>query len=445
MMTIDVRDITPQLAGIVGAENCSTEGLGAFAFDGLAPVWRVSPGSAEEVAAILRVAEAEKLAVLPRGSGSKQALGAKPLAADIVLDTCRFNRVVDYDAPNLTVTVQAGVTLGELKSVLATQGNFLPLDAPLAASTIGGVIATNSSGPKRLLYGSARDLTLGISAVLPRGGCVRFGGKVMKNVAGYDMTKLLIGSFGTLGVITEVTLRLLPLPEMASTLVATFSSLDKAADLVTEILASQLNPSAVELINAAAWRNTGAGSGGYYLAIGLEGFHEAVTRQVRDLTALGKKQGAEGIDTWEGEEQERLWSSIRDFGGLPPFKSAECVGLRIGVPISKVHDLFCLAEKRAGESGLECAIAAHAGSGVLNAFFVNPAFGAYVPLQLIRELRSAAEKAGGHLVVEYGPWGVKEQAGVWGEPRPEWELMSKLKAKIDPNGVLNPGRFVGGI
>lgn len=445
MMTIDVRDVSRQLGDIVGAGNCSSEGLGSFALDGLTPRWRVSPGSAQEIASILDLAQSEKLAVLPRGSGTKFALGAKPSAADILLDTCRLDRIVDYDAPNLTVTVQAGVTLGELQHVLAAQGNFLPLDAPLNASTIGGVIATNSSGPKRLLYGSARDVTLGISAVLTQGGVVNFGGKVMKNVAGYDMTKLLIGSFGTLGVTTQVTFRLLPLPETARVLVAGFSTMDQAASILTGVLASQLSPSAIELFNAAAWRNIGGGTGRYYIAIGLEGFHEAVDRQVRDLIALGSRQGAEGIEILEGQEQERLWSCIRDFGGSPPFKSAECVGLRIGMPISKLPDLFRLSEERADELGLECAIGAHAGTGVLKTFFINPAIGAYVPIQIILELRSAAEIAGGHLVVEYGPWGVKEQAGVWGGPRPEWELMRQLKAKFDPNDVLNPGRFVGGI
>ena len=244
---------------------------------------------------------------------------------EVVMSTNRLHRVVDYEVPNLTVTVQAGVTVGELQRTLAAGGSRLPLDPPFAASTLGGVVAANQSGPKRLAYGSARDLVLGLRVVLPEGDTVRFGGKVMKNIAGFDMSKLFVGSWGTLGIITEITLRVLPRPESEKTLLAAFSSLDDASRATGEILASQLLPPAIELVNPSAWdRVAGAAlvghpaasisrpGEGYLLVFGLEGFQEAVERQGTDVVSLCTRVGAWQTAALEGAPQGRLWSAIRD-------------------------------------------------------------------------------------------------------------------------------------
>ena len=445
MNNLNGHSIVEELKGVVGTPHLRTEDLAAYALNGLAPRCVVSPGCAAEVASILTLANREKLAVLPRGNGTKFSLGGIPSAGDLVLSLSRLNRIVDYDVPNLTITVEAGVTLDELSRVLAAQGNFLPLDAPFAEATVGGVVATNSSGPKRLLYGSARDLTLGVRAVTACGDVVRFGGKVMKNVAGYDMTKLLIGSFGSLGVITEVSFRLLPFPEMEKTLVVTFPSLEHAWKAVTAILASQLVPSAIELLNATGWQRVSNHGAGYQLTLNLEGFHEAVERQVADVRKLANKEGAQEVVTLEGDEQRRLWSSLRDFSRAAIANDGSVVGMKIGVPISALEELFRLAEQKAAESGLECAIMAHAGNGVLYPFFGDSAGRVPVLVQVVHDLQNAAVKAGGSAIVEWAPWAVKEQVAVWGEPRPEWSLMHRLKAELDPNGILNPGRLVGGI
>jgi glycolate oxidase FAD binding subunit len=347
--------------------------------------------------------------------------------------------------------VEAGVTLGELARVLASQGNFLPLDAPLADATIGGVSATNQSGPRRLAYGSARDLALGVRAVLPKGDVVRFGGKVMKNVAGYDMTKLLIGSWGTLGVITEMTFRLLPLPEVEKSLLAVFPSLEEAAGAASAVLASQLLPSALELVSAKGTRSVTAAAGisvladGYVLAIDLEGFHEAVERQILDLTALSQRGGAKEVRLIEGDEQVRLWAALRDFCRVASTHDVPVVGLKVSVPISQVQGIFGLVERKAADCGLDCAVVAHAGNGILYPFFFDSAGKVPVLVQLVHDLQFDAGKACGEAVVEWAPPEIKKQLAVWGEPRPDWSLMRRLKAELDPNGILNPGRFVGGI
>lgn len=446
--------VAGQLAGIVGPDNVHTENLADYAMVGLTPRWVVAPGSASEIASVLTLAGREKLAVLPRGSGTKFVFGGLPHAGDMVLSLHRFNRIVDYDVPNLTVTVEAGVRMGELSRVLAAQGNFLPLDPPFAEATIGGAIATNQSGPKRLLYGSARDLTLGLRAVLPTGESVRFGGKVMKNVAGYDMTKLFIGSWGTLGIITEMTFRLLPLPEVETSLLVSFASLEQASKAVSAILASQLVPSALELVSPTGWMCVAAASGlrsasapaeGYILAVDLEGFHEAVERQILDLKSLCQGVGAEDVSILEGDGQGRFWSALRDFSRMVPWSDAWVVGLKIDVPISRLEELFRFVEKKAAEYTLDCAVFAHAGNGILYPFFRDTARRIPVLVRAINDLQYAAEQAGGNANVEWAPRLLKEQVAVWGEPRAEWSLMRRLKAEFDPAGILNPGRFVGGM
>ena len=195
--------------------------LKAFAVDGVVPRAVVSPGSVEEVSKLMAYAAAEKLGVCPPRQRHQDGGGGIPRKLDVVLSMLRINRITEHDVPNLSLSVEAGITLAALQKQLARtgKGSFLPLDPPYTEkATIGGIIATNGSGPRRYLYNTARDLLLGLKAVLPNGDIVAFGGKTVKNVSGYDMTKLMVGSWGALGVITEITTKLLPLPEASATL-----------------------------------------------------------------------------------------------------------------------------------------------------------------------------------------------------------------------------------
>ena len=418
--------------------------LGEYAVDGLAPRAVVSPGSREEIAKLLVRANAEKLAVVPRGNGTKMGAGGIPGRLDVVLSLLRINRIVEHDILNLSLSVEAGVTLADVQKKLAGtgKGSFLPLDPPhTERATVGGVIAVNGSGPRRYLYSTARDLLLGLKAVLPTGEIVSFGGKTVKNVSGYDMTKLMIGSRGTLGVITEITTKLLPLPETSATLLVSFADLAGAGSLLRKVLHSVLLPSAMELMDERAAGQLGEKTK-YLVAFSLEGVEEAVERQTKEIGGMAKKEGAAETKVFRGDEERAFWIRVRDFALV----SAASVVLRSNFVISGQTEILGNYEKWAQEAGVDCAFVGHAGNGIIGSYM--PAGGAVKAAQaaeLIEKFTAEAAKHGGNLIVESCPRELKEKIRVWGRPRSDDVVMRRLKDKMDPNGVLNPGRFVGGI
>jgi glycolate oxidase FAD binding subunit len=313
----DSNQLASVLKGIVGESNViqDPDRLQACAVDGLAPKVIVCPGSAAEISSLLLYANAEKLAIVPRGNGTKMAAGGVPLKIDVVLSTARLNRIVDYDIANLSLTVEAGLTLADVQKRLAgeNKGYFLPLDPPYSEkATIGGIIAANASGPKRFIYGSARDLLLGIKAVTPTGEIVSFGGKTVKNVSGYDMTKLLVGSWGGLGVITEITTKLLPLPEASATVLLSFAKPAAAGLFIRKIIHSALLPSAVELLESKAAARLGE-KANYLAAFSLEGVPEAVERQIAEIGDAALKEGAVAVKVLKETEDQTFWIRLRDF------------------------------------------------------------------------------------------------------------------------------------
>jgi glycolate oxidase FAD binding subunit len=437
------------LKGIVGEANVvqNPDQLKAHAVDGLVPKAVVSPGSVEEVSKVLIYANAEKLAVVPRGNGSMMASGGIPKKVDIVLSLLRLNRIVDYDIANLSLSVQAGITLAEVQKKLANggKGNFLPLDPPhTEKATIGGIIATNASGPKRYLYGTARDLLLGLKVVSPNGDIVSFGGKTMKNVSGYDMTKLMIGTWGGLGIITEITTKLLPLPESSATLLASFNNLAAVGLFVRKIIHSVLLPSAVDLINGKAADRLGEKSK-YLLAFSLEGVVEAVDRQVAEISDSAKKEGAVAVKMLKGAEEQNFWIRVRDFSEAVAKEFAPPVVLKSNFVISKHTELLGTYEKMAQAAGINAAFIVHAGNGILYTYILEKAEKTGGLAEFIGKLTAEAVKYEGNLVVESCPREIKEKISVWGQQRSDQVVMHRLKEKMDPQGVLNPGRFVGGI
>ena len=332
----------------------------AYAVDGLTPKAVVSPGSVEEVSKLLAYANAEKLAVVPRGNGTKMAQGGIPRKLDVVLSLLRINRITEHDVPNLSLSVEAGMTLSAVQEKLAGtgKGSFLPLDPPYTdQATIGGIIATNGSGPRRYLYNTARDLLLGLKAVSPNGDIVAFGGKTVKNVSGYDMTKLMIGSWGALGVITEITTKLLPLPEASATLLVSFETLAKAGSLTRKVLHSALLPSAMELMDGKAAGQLGE-KGKYLVAFNLEGVGEAVERQVAEIGEMGKKEGAIDTKVLKGQEDRTFWLRVRDFALV----TKAPVILKSNFVISKQAEILGNYENLAQAAGVDCAFIGHAGT-----------------------------------------------------------------------------------
>lgn len=437
------------LQGIVGAASVLEDPgqLGAYAVDGVAPKAVVHPATAEEVSGVVKFANRERLAIVPRGGGSKMACGGFPRKVDIVLSLRRLDRIVDYDIANLSLSVEAGAVLADVQKTLANggKGNFLPLDPPHPEkATIGGIVAANASGPKRYLYGTARDLLLGLKAVTPGGDIVSFGGKTMKNVSGYDMTRLMIGSWGALGVVTEITTKLLPLPEASATVLASFDDLAAAAPFLRKILHSVLLPSAVDLISRKGAALLGE-KPAYLLGFSIEGFAEEVDRQVAEIGAGARDAGAASVKTLKAREDQDFWARIRDFppntgvGGSPP------VLLKSNFLLSRHAEMLEAGEKAAQAAGVDAAFVLRAGNGILYTYVLD---GATAPDRLagfIERLTADAASHEGNLVVLSCPPELKEKVDVWGRQRPDQKIMRRLKERIDPQGVLNPGRFVGGI
>src|SRR5581483_4969107 len=257
----------------------------ALAVDGVLPGYVGAPASVEELSQVVAQANQDGLGVIPRGGGTRMGLGFPPAAADILVQTTGLNRVIDYEPADLTLTIQAGATLAEVQRLLRPEGQFLALDPPCPErATLGGVIASNASGPLRLAYGSARDLVIGTRVVNADGVATRAGGRVVKNVAGYDLNKLYIGSLGTVGVVVELSFKLWPLPPAQATLLAAFDAQALRAAL-TALLRTPLAPLSLEALSqpaALACASHDPGPDRWLLALRFGGGERALARQVGD-------------------------------------------------------------------------------------------------------------------------------------------------------------------
>jgi glycolate oxidase FAD binding subunit len=383
-------------------------------------------------------------------------MGRIPKKMHIVLSTNRLNRITDSDCENLTLSAESGMTLNEAQKSLAKvgRGYFLPLDPPFTEkATLGGIVATNSSGPKRLLYGTARDMIIGTKAVFPNGDLVVSGGKTVKNVSGYDMCKLLIGSYGTLGIICEITFKLLPLPEKEATLLLSFAKLEEADGFARDMRSSQLIPSSIEILNATAVQKLKCSmpmppNGNYLVAIGLEGVAESIDRQISEMSEMAKKHEVLEAVTLDSDKHQAFWVAIRDFSKDLFEDYPNLISLKSSFLISKSGEVLGSYEKIAREFGIDCALLCHSGNGILYSYLLpGRNFRSKIEsfVELIGKLTSEAVKNGGNLVVESSPLSIKKKVDVWGQSRGDFLVVRRLKEQIDPSGILNIGRFVGGI
>ena len=448
----------PKMEEIVGKDHVihDPDKLKAYALDGKKPKVVVSPQTIDQVSKVVAYSNQQHLAIIPRGNGTKIGMGGIPKKVDLILSTSRMSRITDSDSENLTLSAESGITLNEVQKSLAKigKGYFLPLDPPFTdKATLGGIIATNSSGPRRLLYGTARDLIIGTKAVFPNGDIIVSGGKTVKNVSGYDMCKLLIGSYGTLGILCEMTFKLLPLPEKEATLLLSFAKIEEADDLIRELRGSQLIPSSIEILNAMAVQKVNdvlsmPSDGRYVVAVGLEGVKESIDRQVSEMGEMGKKHGVLGAVTLDTEKHQAFWVAIRDFSYGLAQEYPNAVVLKSNFLMSKSGAMMESYEKITGALGIDSAFISHAGSGILYSYLLagkdlRSKVESFV--ELIGKLTKEAVENGGNLVVESSPLLIKKQVDVWGTSRSDYPVMRRLKEQIDPVGILNRGRFVGGI
>lgn len=407
----------------------------------------IFPETEEEIAQVLKYCHEKMKTVSIYGGGTKQ--GTTKEKVDIKLSLAKLTGIVEHIPGDMTVTVKAGTRFQELQDYLAGHKQRIALDPSWPEfATVGGIIAANDSGPKRLGYGTARDSVIGLRIVYPAGRIIRSGGKVVKNVAGYDMNKLFIGSMGTLGVISEITLKLRPLPKTESLALLSFRDghFQEIRSFACTLLDSMMEPAALELLNPSlAQKLTGATA--YTLAIAFEDVESSVRYQ-EDFINSHKPDCSE-LSFLHGKEARLFWHKIYTAapkgeitGETHPKNFSQAAALKIGVVNLNVLEIA--KECRLIADAHSVTIDVHGGLGTGICQVILQGAGGDVE-NSISSLRKFAVKLGGYATVKHLPDALHGKVDVWGEKPSYFFLLEGIKKKIDPNKILNPKRFVGGI
>jgi glycolate oxidase FAD binding subunit len=384
---------------------------------------RVTPSSAEDLAFALQEAASKRRTIETTGNNSKRLLGGPVCPAEVLVCARGLRRVLQYEPNDLTISVEAGMAFADLQKLLATNGQMIALDPSFPTqATVGGIVSANSSGPMRRLFGTARDLIIGMQFATLDGRLVRTGGMVVKNVAGLDMGKLMIGSFGTLAVITSVNFRLHPLPEQTSTFLLSFPELDSAIEKRDSIARSILRPMALEIVSPPAAARLGAS--GYILAVRVSGSAKVLARYAKEI---------EGGDRLTGAAEANWWRGISEFSAEFVRRQPNGVVLRLSTKLADTQALLRLV------SG-PCI--SHAGSGVTYAYLTS--------WQALPVLWQAAIQNGWSAVVEFAPEEKRTTQELWligASPARAnaFAIMKKVKQMFDPNNLLNRSRLYGRI
>jgi glycolate oxidase FAD binding subunit len=402
----------------------------------------ITPQIIDNLSRTLARASAETLRVSPRGGNSTADRFQPPLNVDLNIDLTQLNHILEYEPANLTVTVEAGMTLGALQKALAEHQQFLPLDPPQPSrATLGGIIATNSYGPMRLRYGTVRDWLIGARVVLADGTVVRGGGKVVKNVAGYDLPKLFVGSNGTLGVVAEATFKLCPLPPVSRTLVATDDGPSALRRLLAELLRWSPLPNAAEMLTpgVAPSVHPEVPAGRHLFLAQFAGSAATVERQMRDGASLCRDSGLMMGEPLAGEAEQAIWARVRELPAA--LGGADTLVVEMRLLPSQLDEALNELPGIAGRHAAECAAFTRAGQSVWAALHGD----AGVMPTLVDAMRKWAGGRGGYLVVQRLPVSLKGIVDVWGPTRTDFQVMQRLKALFDPQDLLNRGSFVGGL
>lgn len=438
-------------ARIVGEERVSTDPAARtlYAIDGMMPSLVVYARTEEEVAAVLKFAAEQNLAVIPCRNATKLGIGNRPRRYDIALSVKEMNQVWHYEPADLTVSVEPGIKLGDFEHFLSRQSLWIQLDPPGGAkSSLGGIVATNAAGPLRLRYGAPRDMVLGLKVATTEGKVIKTGGRVVKNVAGYDLAKLITGSYGTLGVIVEISLKLFPLPGRRATWVLRTSSLDVARDFRRRILDSPLSPMRMVLLDAGA-ASLSRGDlelhQGDELEIWVEfgGSERVIQRCLETVRDLARAAGA-SEEVLDDLSATRGWDLISDFGSTRLEDSPQSVTVKAALPIDSGEEFLQFTHNQCEKHALRAASFIQNGVGVAHICLV-PKDSSPVSSAFIQELRERAISLGGSLILERSPLEIKKEMDVWGPVGDDFMVMQKLKKLWDPKGILSPGRFVGGL
>jgi len=411
------------------------DATGADAIAGVQPRVVVQPQDDEAVGAVLLFARREGLKVAVRGGGTQLRLGAPPGRVDVVLDMAALNHVVEHTPGDLTATFQAGLRLTDAQQALAGAGQWLALDPALPpAATLGGIVATNASGPRRLRYGGVRDQIIGVRVARTDGTLAKGGGKVVKNVAGYDLPKLFTGSLGTLGVIVAVTFRLYPRPASSRTVVLTATDSAPLCALAVRVIGTTLVATAIDVVGPDE-------QGQSALMVRFETIEAAADDQVHTLIELAGALGTTATILRDGEEAaawERTAATV-----LPASSGDAAAGCLVKASLlpGDVAGWLAHLQQTCQQSDIRAQWCAHAGHGLVFAALHGPDAAL---LAVLPALRDAAIACQGSLVVQDAPPHLAQQMDVWG-PVAALDQMRRLKGFFDPDALLNPGRFVGGL
>ena len=467
-----------------------------WAIDGVEPLEVVSPSSEDQLSRLVERANSEGAAIFPRGGSTRVDLGGIPSRPGIAIDITGIDQVVAHNYADLTATFQAGLTMRQVSQTLSRHGQMLAVDPPIPGrATIGGTLATGVSGPLKWHFGHPRDTVIGMKVVQPDGQVTKSGGQVVKNVSGYDMPRLHVGGLGSLGIILEASFKLTPIPMYEKTTLAAFRGIEEAQTAALGIFNSHVMPLAMTAFDTATARRIGmeAEPSRWRLAVRLGGRSRTLDRQVDDVTSICRQADAKELEPVEGRSADQLWGSLRDFGW--DTENAPILAIHVSALPSDLFKIVSAVDQTKWPA-LDASIVAQPAFGAADVFWhtssPSPSMeplhdrhsgegrnpegtgGAGHSLSLkgegrsLPQIRSGGEgdrtnslseevrrvishfqrsitQIGGSAVVQRCPTDVKSDIDVWGGDPPGIETMRRLKKQYDPNNIMNPGRFVGGM
>ena len=465
-MTVVANPAAVRLAEISGARNVISDPaqLAEYEIDGMAPAAVVKSASREEISEIVKFCAAEKFAIVPCGARSKLSMGAPPARYDVALDLTRLDHIVAYDPSDLTLSVEPGIPLQRLAGVLAGHRQFLPLAVPfLSRATAGGAVASGVHSPLRQAYGTARDFLLGVEFVTGEGTLAKSGGAVVKNVAGYDLHKLMIGAMGTLGIITKLNLRTFPSPAATRVFTASFASAKSALDLRRRIAHSPLRLltmdilsfGAIEILSSPVAARFEPGPApidrlpeeNWALCATFSATGAVLDRYERELKQMAQQAGCAASEILGDEKNPASFGRLREFIPIALQSSPAAVILKVSVLPAKLDELFVSISNTAQINTLRWAVAV-GGLGVSYVALLPSARdeGALERVQrAARQIIGTCAQLGGNATIPWAPAEWKASLDISGPEHANFGQMRKLKNVFDPVGILAPGRFAGGI
>jgi glycolate oxidase FAD binding subunit len=452
---MSVTDICSRLASLADS-NCivsDTARLASYQIAGVAPNAALRPTSIEQIVEIVKFAAAEKLAIIPIGAGTKFGMIPRPQRYDVALDMTALDRIAAYDPADLTLSVEPGVPLQRLAGVLAGHRQFLPLQVPfLNRATVGGAIASGIDSPLRQLYGTARDFVLGMEFVTGEGRVAKSGGRVVKNVSGFDLHKLMIGSFGTLGIITRINFRTFPMPATTHAFVAFFETVKGAAAMRQGVAQSALRPLSLEILNPAAVRllsndsaarvATGkapaelSAARNWAVVVSFSGIPKVIARYERELAEIAHTKDLILLDE---DATPALLARVREFVSIAIEASPRTVILKASVLPNRIAEFLHDAISIADEAEFPLAALARGVGVAYLALQPDKQKGATLR-QTIERLFQACEKCRGHAEILWRAPGLPEMPAKLNSAS-NWALMNSLKKVFDPKNILAPDTF----